>query len=156
MQIAGLCYQTVSSSYYYFATIDRATALTVRIRVWDDRMAIMMIFQCDKTCRNLALNQQALWELIPLLQLTKINFPSFCLISCDFYLLTFPVECGRAVLQRRIYTLLPSTIWAIRSDSYMLTIEQLSVALRKQCSCILSHPILLPQSKRNDFQWLCR
>ena len=38
-----------------------------------DRMAIMMISQCDKT-KNLALNQQALRESISLFQLHKITF----------------------------------------------------------------------------------
>ena len=38
-----------------------------------DRMAIMMITQCDKT-KNLALNQQTLWESISLFQLNKITF----------------------------------------------------------------------------------
>ena len=69
-----------------------------------DRMAIMMISQCDKT-KNLALNQQTLWESISLFQFHKITFLDLSLTD---------------------------------ADSYMLTIEQLSVALRKQCNC---HPI---------------
>ena len=42
------------------------------------RIAIMMIFQCYKT-KNLALNQQTLWESISLFQLNKISFPDLSL-----------------------------------------------------------------------------
>ena len=38
-----------------------------------DRMAIIMVSQCDKT-KNKALNQQTLWESISLFQLSKITF----------------------------------------------------------------------------------
>ena len=38
-----------------------------------DRMAIMMVSQCDKT-KNLALNQRTLWESTSLFQLNKITF----------------------------------------------------------------------------------
>ena len=67
-------------------------------------MAIMMISQCNKT-KNLALNQQTLWESISLFQLNRITFLDLSLTDAGLY---------------------------------MLTIEQLSVALRKQCNC---HPI---------------
>ena len=38
-----------------------------------DRMTIMMISQCNET-KNLALNQQTLWEPISLFKLNKITF----------------------------------------------------------------------------------
>ena len=51
-----------------------------------DRMAIMMISQCNKT-KNLALNQQTLWESISLFQLNKITFLDFSLQTLDSYML---------------------------------------------------------------------
>ena len=43
------------------------------------RMAIMMIYQCNKT-RNVALlNQQALWVTLSLFQINKITFPHLSL-----------------------------------------------------------------------------
>ena len=52
-----------------------------------DRMAIMMISQCDKT-KNLALNQQTLWESISLFQLNKITFLDLSLTDAGLYKLT--------------------------------------------------------------------
>ena len=53
----------------------RTTALNnCEDRGWEwDRMAIMMISKCYKT-KNLALNQQTLWESISLFRLNKITF----------------------------------------------------------------------------------
>ena len=73
-----------------------------------DRMAIMMIISQCDKPENLALNQQTLWESISLFQLHKITFLDLSLTN------------------------------ELPLDSYFLTIEQLSVALRKQCNC---HPI---------------
>ena len=74
----------------------------------------MMISLSDKT-KNVALNQQALWESNSLFQLNKITFPDLSLTA---------------------------------DGSYMLTTEQLFVALRNQCDC---HPIPPPfLIKSND------
>ena len=49
-----------------------------------DRMAIMMISQCDKT-KNLALDQQTLLESISLFQLDKITFLDLSLTDAGFF-----------------------------------------------------------------------